>query len=148
MLAGQLQYQRGFRVTSRTPETIGDSDLTDFCQLRRESTPCGLLLGLTHGRRYRTWNVQSQDNVVCSWSLWLRELIFKWCAVMPYACRFGCYSPWCLMMSHTSNECLSSACSDLNTTFIDSNTGQNHQLLHQLGIFRCGLYCFLCIVYE
>jgi hypothetical protein len=50
MLAGQLQYgyQRGFRVTSRTPETIGDSDLTDFYM----------------PREYPVWTVSGSD----SWS--------------------------------------------------------------------------------
>jgi hypothetical protein len=50
MLAGQLQYvyQRGFRVTSRTPETTGDLDLTGF-YITRE---------------YSVWTVAGSD----SWS--------------------------------------------------------------------------------
>jgi hypothetical protein len=50
MLAGQLQYdyQQGFRVIRRTPETIGDLDFTAF-DMKRE---------------YPVWTVTEPD----SWS--------------------------------------------------------------------------------
>jgi hypothetical protein len=53
-MSGELQYdyQQGSRLTIRTPETIGDLDLSVLDM--KPEYPCGLLLSLTHGHRYRT----------------------------------------------------------------------------------------------